>query len=184
MKFGLLALAAAIFVGALVAFASGYPDGETDVRARTAEGTPGSPVVASVYDGDTLTMTDGTRVRLLQVDAPERKPVECWGREAGAELRKLVGKSVRLVSDPALDKVDRYGRRLAYVFVGRVNMNVRLVQLGAATPYFFRRERGRYAEALMGAARYAMAQPVGLWLGCEAKLDPYRAATTRFKGRP
>ena len=50
-----------------------------------------------------------------------------------------------LVRDPALDATDRYGRQLRYVFAAGTNVNLALVRAGAASPYFFRRERGRYA---------------------------------------
>jgi hypothetical protein len=37
-------------------------------------------VVASVYDGDTLSVRDGRRVRLLQIDTPELDSGECYSR--------------------------------------------------------------------------------------------------------
>nr|MBA3380320.1 hypothetical protein [Actinomycetota bacterium] len=39
-----------------------------------------SGVVASVYDGDTLSLSDGRRVRLLQIDTPELGSGECYSR--------------------------------------------------------------------------------------------------------
>jgi endonuclease YncB( thermonuclease family) len=37
-------------------------------------------IVASVYDGDTLMLRGGRRVRLLQIDTPELGSGECYSR--------------------------------------------------------------------------------------------------------
>ena len=62
----------------------------------------GNPtVVASVYDGDTLTLTSGKRVRLLQIDTPELGSGECYSRAARTALLSLtpVGSRVVLEAD-------------------------------------------------------------------------------------
>ena len=38
--------------------------------------------ITKVYDGDTITLSTGERVRLLQIDSPELSPAECYGDEA------------------------------------------------------------------------------------------------------
>jgi micrococcal nuclease len=138
-------------------------------------------VVASVYDGDTLTLTNGRRVRLLQVDTPELGSGECYSRAARTALLALVPPRTRvtLQADPRLDRVDRYGRLLRYVVRGRTNVNVELVRRGAAAPYFYRGERGRYAAALLRAANQARAAKRGLWKACPStRLAPTRAVET------
>jgi micrococcal nuclease len=90
-----------------------------------------------------------------------------------------------LESDPALDKVDRYGRLLRYIKRAGVNVNLELVRRGAATPYFYRGERGRYASRLLAAAVKARAEKRGLWKACPStRLDPTRPATTGRSGPP
>lgn len=127
----------------------------------------GTGVVAYVNDGDTLRLTDGRRVRLLQVDAPELHG-DCFGRAALTALRRLAPKGARvtLARDPTLDATDRYGRALRYVFVGGTNVNVALVRAGAASPYFFRKARGRYARVLLGAVAEARGAHRGYWGAC------------------
>ena len=100
-----------------------------------------------MYDGDTLTLTDGQKIRLLQVDTPELGSGECYSRAAHRVLLSLVppGTAVAIDTDPALDRVDRYGRLLRYVLHGGLNVNLELVRRGAAAPYFYRGDRGRYA---------------------------------------
>ncbi len=59
------------------------------------------------------------------------------------------------------------------------NANVVLVERGAAAPYFFRGERGRYSDELLDAAAAASAAHRGLWGACPAaRLDPARAVAT------
>ncbi|RYG58157.1 MAG: thermonuclease family protein, partial [Alphaproteobacteria bacterium] len=53
-----------------------------------------SGYVASVYDGDTLQLADGTKVRLLDINTPELDhkggKSEPYAREAAEKLRQLV----------------------------------------------------------------------------------------------
>jgi micrococcal nuclease len=93
----------------------------------TAGSEPGRGVAATVaepVDGDTVKVVAGGRrvsVRLLGIDTPEThrpgRPVECGGPEASAALARIApaGTRVWLEPDPTQDRVDRYGRLLAYV---------------------------------------------------------------------
>ncbi len=133
--------------------------------------------VAEVVDGDTLRLDDGRVVRLVQIDAPEPRDRECYGADATAALLELApeGTEVTLVRDGVLDGVDRFDRLLRYVFVGARNLNLELVREGAAAPYFFDGDRGRYADRLLDAAEEARDEGAGLWGACpEAQLAPAR----------
>lgn len=136
--------------------------------------------VNDVYDGDTITLDNGTKIRLLQIDTPELSSSECYGQEAKQALIQLIGKSkVTLKSDKASDDKDRYGRFLRYVFVGKKNINLELVKIGAAAPYFYNGEKGRYSAQLLKAAQIAKSKKVGLWKICPStKLQPYSSVTT------
>lgn len=84
-----------------------------------------------------------------------------------------------LKTDPKLDKVDRYGRLLRYVFVGKTNINLKLVEIGAAAPYFYRGEKGLYSEQILNAAQMAKSKSIGLWKSCpRTQLTPTRAVAT------
>jgi endonuclease YncB( thermonuclease family) len=156
------------------------------VASSTAGGASDSQrgdVVARVTDGDTLRLADGRRVRLLQIDSPEHG--ECYAREARDELSALapVGSRIVLETDPRLDRVDRYGRLLRYVRRGSRNVNVELVRRGAAAPYFYGGERGRYAARLLEAAEAAKRARHGLWRASPTTaLAPERAIDTRRCG--
>jgi micrococcal nuclease len=137
--------------------------------------------VARVIDGDTIVLTSGAHVRLVQIDTPELGTSECYSRAASRELRRLlpVGASVTLEADPRLDQVDRYGRLLRYVHRAGRNLNLVLVRTGAATVWLYEGARGRYAARLLAAARAARKEHRGLWGACpDAVWDPLGPATT------
>lgn len=136
--------------------------------------------VARIGDGDTLTTSTGEKVRFLQIDTPEISPAECYGAEAHKALISLIGKAaITLESDSVSDDKDQFGRSLRYVKVGKLNLNLKLVQIGAATPYFYQGEKGKYATQLLKAAESAKARKIGLWKSCpDTKLDPTKPATT------
>jgi endonuclease YncB( thermonuclease family) len=152
-----------------------------DDAPATAADAPSEDVVERVVDGDTIALGSGTVVRLVQIDAPEVRGSECYADEATATLGELLppGTAVRIETDPALDRRDRYGRLLAYVFRNGENVNKTLVERGAASVWFYEGDRGRYAGDLLEAAEEAQAAGRGLWGACEVTLDPFAGVGTR-----
>ena len=150
-----------------------------------AHAVPPTYSIAKVADGDTVDLTNGAQVRLVQIDTPEVYfGVECYGHAASAWTKRLlpIGTRVRLLAEPATDRVDQYGRLLRYVIRVRdgLDVNVRLVAVGAAAPYFYDGRRGRYANRLELLARHARAKRLGLWGACpHTPYDPYRGVATR-----
>jgi endonuclease YncB( thermonuclease family) len=136
--------------------------------------------VVKVYDGDTVTLSDKSRVRLIQVDAPELAEGECYAEESRQALTKILrSQAITLVEDSKLEKVDTFGRKLGYLFVGKVNVNLKLVEIGAATPYFYNGEKGDFANKLLSAAKIAQSKKLGLWNKCPGtKLNPYSKVQT------
>lgn len=137
-----------------------------------------------VADGDTVDLRNGQKVRLVQIDTPEVYfGTECYGKQASELTKRLLppGTAVRLAVEPATDRVDRYGRLLRYVVRARdnLNVNVYLVRVGAAAPYFYDGARGTYANLLERLARRARAKHLGLWGACRhTPYDPYRGVAT------
>ena len=137
--------------------------------------------VDSIIDGDTIKLTSGQSVRLLQIDTPEMRGSECYSLESSQALAKLLAKkgTLKLTTDSSLDQVDRYGRLLRYLFIGKSNINLKMVEIGAATPYFYQNKLGKYSKKLLSAAQTAQAKKLGLWAACPStKLDPYSALST------
>jgi endonuclease YncB( thermonuclease family) len=60
-----------------------------------------------------------------------------------------------------------------------VNVNIALVAVGAAAPYFYEGRRGKYASRLEILAKNAKAKHLGLWGACpHTPYDPYRGIAT------
>lgn len=116
--------------------------------------TEGPYAVRRVVDGDTLLLANKARVRLIGADAPEtvkpNSPVEPWGPEASQFTQDFVaGGEVHLQMDR--ERVDRYGRFLAYVWVGDRMLNEELIRAGLARA----RTEFRYAESMKTRFRRA-----------------------------
>jgi micrococcal nuclease len=127
--------------------------------------------VVRVVDGDTLIVTGGVRVRLIGINTPEsvdpRRPVECFGKDAAAALARLVppGTSVRLSYD--VERTDRFGRTLAYLYrqPDGLFVNAALVEQGYAQPATYPPNVAHAVE--FGAlARQARQGNIGLWSAC------------------
>ncbi len=77
--------------------------------------------VERVVDGDTIVIEGGMHLRYIGADTPEVMKIvsetEPWAAEATAANQALVeGKKVRVKFER--EKIDRYGRVLAHVYVG------------------------------------------------------------------
>lgn len=73
--------------------------------------------VSTVVDGDTVELSDGTKVRLIGVNTPESTTrTEPYGKEASNYTKEqLTGKTVYLEKD--VSETDQYGRLLRYVWL-------------------------------------------------------------------
>jgi micrococcal nuclease len=122
--------------------------------------------VKRVFDGDTLMLEDGRKVRLLGVNTPEvehrNQPGQAGGEEAKRWLaEKLQNRKVRLQTDA--EATDKYGRTLAHVFTDRKeHVNLQLVEQGLAAVNIYPPNL-LYAEALVKAERSAQQAGSGIW---------------------
>ena len=116
-------------------------------------------------DGDSFKDSRG-EYRLVQVNTPEVG--QCWHDEAQAVLRKYLKSGGRLSfkNDPSLDVIDKYGRRLGYLFQDDKNINIEIVRQGAGVPYFYDGRRGKYAREILVAMYYAKQHKLGQWGHC------------------
>jgi len=115
-------------------------------------------------DGDTLWLSGIGKVRLIGVDTPEvHGRVECFGRAASAFVRRLLPLGARVRYSLGVERRDRYGRALAYLYTdeGRF-VNLLLVRRGYAQPLTVP-PNDRFAARFAAAARRARARGAGLW---------------------
>jgi endonuclease YncB( thermonuclease family) len=142
----------------------------------------GTQAVASVTDGDTVVLADGSQVRLVGIQAPKlplgRPDFPKWplAEDAKAALERLVlGKTVELRYGGA--RQDRHGRRLAQLYTqDGVWVQGTLLADGYARVYSFPDNRALVAEmlALEGQAR---THRRGIWADSfYAVLTPEEAA--------
>ena len=123
--------------------------------------------VEQVYDGDTVLLADGRKVRLLGINTPEvegrNKSEEAGGGEAKRWLTEVLKKDtrVRLVGD--VEKQDKYGRTLAHLFTEqKKHINLELVRTGLAAVNIYPPNL-HYADALMAAQDDAETAGKGIW---------------------
>ncbi|NTW35501.1 MAG: thermonuclease [Syntrophobacteraceae bacterium] len=150
--------------------------------ASAAATEPSSGIVADVFDGDTIMLSSGEKVRYLGIDAPEvshrSSPADCFGHEAKTLNKSLVlHKRVRLLYDRV--RTDGHGRLLAYVFVpdGRC-VNAELVLQGCALVFHSADGFGRFEEFLTHQ-KVAMRARRGLWGQCSVKPSDHYLANCR-----
>lgn len=116
-------------------------------------------IVTYVVDGDTIEVDGEERIRYLGINTPESgRP---YFTEATNENKKLVdGKEIKLELD--VQTKDKYGRTLAYVWVGETMVNLELVCRGYANVYTFP-PNVKYKDLFLEAEREAREAQRGLW---------------------
>lgn len=127
--------------------------------------------VVKVIDGDTIDVSiegKAERIRLIGVDTPEvvdpRKPVQCFGQEASAKVRKLLdGKKVSLESDQSQGDKDKYGRLLRYMFTKEgINVALEVISSGYGHEYTYNLPY-KYQADFKSAQKFAEKNSLGLW---------------------
>jgi endonuclease YncB( thermonuclease family) len=133
--------------------------------------------VIEAVDGDTLKVRLRRNhriidVRLIGIDTPETRrpgtPIECGGRQASRSMHRLADRRrVTLVSDPSQDRIDRYGRLLAYAIrPGGLDLGLTQLRRGWAEVYVYGgnpfRRVGAYRRGQLAARRSGR----GVWGLC------------------
>ena len=122
-------------------------------------------------DGDSLVVIENgytKEIRLIGIDAPE------WGQEWGVEAKAHLvafcfGHTLRIEYDR--EEKDRYGRTLAYLWLGSRMLNESLVQNGLAVPIYVK-PNGRYYKRLRAAQDRAKSKGLGFWGQGGLKMSP------------
>ena len=109
---------------------------------------------------------------MIGINAPEKEwkekgiTKECYSNEAREYLAKqLMGQKVKLIYDPIVGRTDKYGRKLAYVYLGKRLLNAEMITQGLARFYpYFHFEKWNYFEKL---EQEAQKHNRGLWKTCK-----------------
>jgi micrococcal nuclease len=120
--------------------------------------------VVRVVDGDTIVLTGIGKVRLIGIDTPEvYGRQECFGRQASEFAKRGLPPGKEVSYRLGVESRDRYGRALAYVWLGDGRMfNVLLAERGYAQPLTIP-PNVDYADRFRAAASRARQADLGLW---------------------
>ncbi|MEQ1528475.1 MAG: thermonuclease family protein, partial [Methylococcales bacterium] len=136
--------------------------------------------VKKIYDGDTIELADGSKIRLLGVNTPEVKHYDKQADAGGDEAKrwltaKLNNRKVRLVHD--IEKTDKYGRTLAHVFTdSKEHINVQLVAEGLAEVSIYPPNM-LFTDDFLKAQAQAEQRKLGIWQRPEYTPIPITALT-------
>ena len=147
--------------------------------------------VAEIFDGDTVRLEDGRRVRLVGINTPEvahrGKPAEPLAEVAKDQLQVLLNKRpIRLLVGQ--DSHDHYGRVLGHLFDAEGNSIIAsLLQQGAGFQVAIVPNL-RYVDCYQQAQRQAREQKLGVWghafyEAIPATSDDLKGGYARIKGR-
>lgn len=123
--------------------------------------------VAYVYDGDTVRLSDGRKLRLIGVDTPELGrdggPDEPFAAQARTALSGWLAESPRLGLRYDGERTDRYGRVLAHAHLAdgdsvAARLLARGLGVGLVVP-----PNVHHAECRRAAERAAQAERLGVW---------------------
>jgi len=137
-------------------------------------------MVTTIVDGDTVQLSDGRKVRVLGIDAPDRG--ECGYEEAREFARaRLLDEKVTVAADATQDSVDQYGRSLLYVARWGVDYSHAAVVAGLATATISATNPVEKAETLEMVEDTARALKLGIW---GDPCTPTSAPTTTRTSQP
>jgi micrococcal nuclease len=135
--------------------------------------------VNRVVDGDTIELSNRETVRYIGIDTPEvrEKKDSGWvykpmpfSEEARDFNKKLVeGKSIKLEFD--VQKMDKYKRLLAYVYIGDKMANIEMIREGLAMIYTYP-PNVKYSQRFLNAQKEARDNKKGLWADLEENKIP------------
>lgn len=146
-----------------------YGDKPTSGAERLVDTGKNDPVfspVRNVHDGDTITLQDGRKIRLLGINTPEIDSATSTAESGGVAAKdwlkaRIEGGKVRLEFDA--EAKDHYGRSLAHLFAeDGEHLNLALVRQGLAVVSIFPPNL-KHADELVAAQRQARKERKGVW---------------------
>ncbi len=122
--------------------------------------------VDEVIDGDTVDLEDGTRIRLIGINTPERD--QPYYDDASNFTQSLLeGQTVGIEYD--VEETDQYDRTLAYLWVGDKLANYEIVRAGYANDFSLP-PNVKYEVYFAQAVEKAIAEGKGIWQAGQASL--------------
>lgn len=134
---------------------------EQKVETKAVDATSIYASVVHVADGDTITVKtkngEKIKVRFYGIDAPEK--AQPYGPQSTGILKNLIlNKNVKIV----VNNTDRYGRKVAWVYLEKQDINAEMIRLGAAWHYKYYDKSSKYQQ-YEDLESYARKNRKGLW---------------------
>jgi endonuclease YncB( thermonuclease family) len=146
------------------------------VFAPSSKAATYTATVDRVVDGDTVylkeTIKGTNKVRMLSIDTPETNyqgaSQEPWGANAKNYLAQLLPSGTKVTVETDVEETDAYGRLLAHLYKGSLDVNKEMVRQGHAVTYFiwpnllhFSEYQNAYLEAKQnGRGMWSTANPI------------------------
>ena len=136
--------------------------------------------VKTVYDGDTVLLEDGRKIRFLGINTPEIRHRDKLADAGGDEAKhwlidKLKNTKVRL--EFSVENTDKYDRTLAHLFTEKnEHINLQLVESGLAAVSIYPPNL-LYVNELVEAQRQAEQTKLGIWGRPEYAVIPVASLT-------
>lgn len=125
--------------------------------------------IISVYDGDTLTLKDGRKVRLLGINTPERGKAGAPDQPLAQEAKRAVENALKKAGPQAdlrlyygRERRDKYARHLAHITINGESLAYTLLEQGLAW-HVVVPPNVSLAACFAAAEKWAQDRHQGLW---------------------
>ncbi len=135
-------------------------------------------VVKKTYNGNTIKLKSGTKLKYIGIDVPEKKGLPFYKicKEAN---KQLVNKKEVVIKTDVLEK-DESDKMLAYVYVGDLLVNAELIRLGYALASNMPPNE-RYKDKFISLEKNAREKKLGLWNFEDISTEPYYVGSKKKK---
>lgn len=145
--------------------------GKNNHVTKTTGTTKQIPVkLVRVIDGDTIKVNyqgQQKTLRYLLIDTPEtKKPGTCiqpYGKDAFARNKQLVSSGELSIEFDVGQRIDKYGRLLAYVYVDNQSVQEILLKEGLARVGYIYPPNTRYLDQFQAAEKIAKKKTLNVW---------------------
>lgn len=149
----------------------GYDENSTNGVNQTIGSTEQIPVeVVEVIDGDTIKVKyngNTEKVRYLLIDTPETNhdPLkkQPFGEEATQRNKKLLSSGDATIEFDVGNRIDDYGRLLAYIYVDGESIQEKLLEEGLARVAYIFSPNTKYLNNFEEASEITKEKNTGIW---------------------
>ncbi len=149
------------------------------VPGHYAEAEERQGIVKRVYNGKSIKLRDGTKIKYIGLSVPDKKgkPFYRMCKEAN---RKLVAQKLITIKPDTLERTDTQEKIWAYVFADNVFVNAELIKQGYALVHTVEPHE-LYKKYFQSLQREARSNKRGIWAYEDTDNEPYYVGSNRKK---